>query len=207
MYPNVEIGVIMSNVPPEKPRLSSRELRKLISRFEINRDAYPLVIVGIRGYYKKTMGAPNVNDRGIYDDAMFIDTLQATVSYNANTDPSKFRAGLGTGNNKGMACLDPGIWYVHRFDKHNGQYLALCQRGGPVTVTRDGTPPYKDTGSFGINIHRGSYRGTSSLGCQTIHPSQWDSFIKLAEDQARRYFGRRWQDQIIPYVLLENKRN
>jgi hypothetical protein len=193
----------MSLTLPEKPRLSSTELRDLVARFEIDRTRYPVVVIGIRGHYKDSMGAPGVNDRGIYDDAIFLDSAQATVAYNANTDPSAYRAGVGTGSTKGMASLNPGAWYAHKFDKHQGKYLALCQRAGDVTVTRDGNPPYQDTGSFGINIHRGSYNTTSSAGCQTIHPSQWEGFISLAEDQVRRYFGSLWQRQVVPYILLE----
>jgi lysozyme len=192
----------MTITPAEKPRLSSTELRARIAQYDIDRSLYPLVVIGIRGYYKDSMGAPGVNDRGIYDDAIFIDTDQATVAYNGNTDPSAYRAGSGTGSSKGMASLNPGAWFVHKFDSHKGQYLALCQRADSVTVTRDGTPPYEDTGWFGINIHRGGYSKTSSEGCQTIHPSQWDSFIGLAADQAKRYFGSAWKSQVIPYVLL-----
>lgn len=192
----------MPIAPPERPRLSSTELRELIAPFGIDRACFPVVVIGVRGYYKNSMGAPNVNDRGLYDDAIFLDSVQATVAFNGNTDPSSYRTGRGTGAAKGMASLNPGAWFVHRFDHHKGQYLALCQRAGGVTVTRDGTPPYEDTGLFGINIHRGGYNGTSSEGCQTIHPAQWDSFIALVVDQAKRYFGTRWKSQVIPYVLL-----
>lgn len=69
-------------------------------------------------------------------------------------------------------------------------------------MTRDGTLPYQDTGRFGINIHKGGYNGTYSEGCQTVHPSQWESFIALAVDQSKRYFGATWQSKVIPYVLL-----
>ncbi|HEH6453802.1 TPA: hypothetical protein ACWV9N_004507 [Pseudomonas aeruginosa] len=191
----------MPNVALERPRLSSSELRALIEPYSIDRDKYPLVVVGIRGYYKNQMGAPGVNDRGIY--AIFIDTAQATVVYNGNTDPSSHRLGSGTGVNKGMATLNSGAWFTHRFDLHRGKYLALCQRATPVTVTRDGNPPYTDAGLFGINIHRGSYNSTSSEGCQTIHPAQWDSFIQLAADQTKRYFPHAWKAVVIPYILLE----
>lgn len=192
----------MATTPNEKPRLSSSELRDRIAPFNIDRTMYPVVVVGIRGYYKNSMGAPGVNDRGIYDDALFIESAQIMAAYNGNTDPANYRAGSGTGSTKGMASLNPGAWFVYRFDKHKGQYLALCQRAGPVTVTRDGNPPYPDTGMFGINIHRGSYSSTSSEGCQTIHPSQWDSFIATAQDQVRRYFPENWRTKTIPYVLL-----
>jgi hypothetical protein len=163
-----------------------------------------------RALYKNTMGAPSVNDRGIYDDALFIHSPSAMAAYNGNTDPSRYRKGQGTlDNTKGMACLNPGAWFVHKFAKHKNQYLALCQRLGPVIVTRDGDPPYEDTdlnrpgGYFGINIHRGGYNGTSSAGCQTIHPTQWGSFINLAIDQAKRYHGASWYKACIPYILLD----
>ncbi len=189
-------------VPPGKPRLSSQELERLLRPFSLDRTRYPFIVVGIRGYYKNTMGAPGVNDRGIYDDAIFVQSPSVMASYNANTDPSKYRKGTGTGTRKGMASLNPGVWYVHQFDQHKGKYLALCQRAGEVTVTRDGDPPYETTGWYGINIHKGGYSTTSSEGCQTVHPTQWESFIALAADQAKRYLGDRWRRAVIPYVLL-----
>lgn len=190
-------------VPKSRPRLAKADIQRRIARAGVDRARHPLVILGIRGYYADTIGVPGRNDRGVYDDALFIDAPEASATFNANTDPSRFRPGQGTGARKGMACLKPGVWPVYRFDKHNGQYLALCQRAGDVTVIRDGTPPYPDTGAFGINIHKGGINTTSSEGCQTIHPAQWDSFINLAVDQAKRLFGPRWAQTTIPYVLLE----
>jgi lysozyme len=130
----------------------------------------------------------------MYDDALFLVSPEAFVAFNANTDPSGYRKGRGTGAGKGMASLNPGVWPVYRFDLHNGQYLALCQRAGTVTVTRDGRPPYPDTGMFGINIHRGGETGTSSEGCQTIPPKQWDLFLR----SIRGAIGR----GVIPYLLI-----
>jgi hypothetical protein len=189
--------------PAGKPRLSTADLQAALRRVGIDPAAEPLVVVGVRGYYRNTMGAPGVNDRGIYDDAIFLHTPGVTAAFNGNTDPSRVKKGRGRGPAKGMASLDPGVWRVHCFDKHDGRYLALCQRLGPVTVTRDGDPPYADTGMFGINIHRGGWNGTSSLGCQTIHPTQWESFISLAVDHAKRYHGARWTRTPIPYVLVD----
>lgn len=189
-----------------KPRLSSQELEQRLQPFGLDRVKHPLIVVGIRGYYRDSMGAPNVNDRGIYDDAIFIHSPSVFAAYNGNTDPSTYRPGHGTSEStRGMASLKPGAWFVHQFALHKGKYMALCQRAGAVTVIRDGNPPYEDTGDdFGINIHRGSYTKTSSEGCQTIHPDQWESFIALAKDQAKRYFGAAWESTTVPYILLEN---
>lgn len=187
-----------------KPRLSTNELEKLLEPYNLDRERHPLIVVGMRGYYRKTMGAPEVNDRGMYDDALFLHSPSVFAAFNGNTDPSNYRKGKGIGKSKGMASLKPGLWLVHKFDKHKGKYLALCQRLGKVTVIRDGDPPYDDIGDFGINIHKGGYKTTSSEGCQTLHPDQWESFIALAVDQAKRYHGEKWDKNVIPYVLLES---
>jgi hypothetical protein len=191
-------------IPNSKPRLAAHELHEMLKPYSIDRVQYPLIVVGIRAYYKNTMGAPYINDRGIYDDALFIDTPSVTAAFNGNTDPSKVRPGYGTGSNKVMAVLKKGAWFSYQFGYHRLIYRALCQNAGPVTVIRDGNPPYEDTGYFGINIHKGKSDSTSSEGCQTLHPSQWDSFIDLAVDQAKRYFGEEWKKRTIPYVLFEN---
>ncbi|MCG3165557.1 MAG: hypothetical protein POELPBGB_01325 [Bacteroidia bacterium] len=190
-------------LPTSKPRISSEKLHEHLQAFNLDRTKHPLVIVGIRGYYLNTLGEVGKNDRGIYDDALFIDSPFVTASFNANTDPSVFRKGKGKGAEKGIATLRPGLWLSYKFGNHK-TYPAIVQQMGEVTVTRDGDPPYEDTGYFGINIHKGSYNSTSSEGCQTIHPDQWQSFIKLAQDQAKRLFPDTWDKVVIPYILLEN---
>ena len=193
-------------MPAAKPRMTREKLAARLAAHGIDRTLHPLLVVGIRGYYLDTMGKPGVNDRGMYDDAIFLDSPDVFAAYNGNTDPSRYKSGHGTAANKGMATLKAGVWHAYQFDTHGGSipHFAICQRRGPVVVIRDGTPPYEDEGNHGINIHRGSYHGTSSLGCQTLHPDQWPSFIALAEDIARRHFGTEWKRTTIPYVLLED---
>jgi hypothetical protein len=192
-------------VPDQVPRLSSEELQELLAAIGCDRAAHPLLVIGVRGHYSNRFGAPNANDRNIYDDAVFVHTPAVTAAYNANTDPSSYRKGFGTAEaTKGMASLKAGLWPCYQFGLHGkSQYFAICQKRGPVTVIRDGDPPYEDTGYFGINIHRGGYNTTSSLGCQTIHPNQWISFISLVKDQAQRLYGVKWEKAPLTYVLTE----
>lgn len=194
-------------VPEDRPRLSYSELLPKVKAAGLDVDKHPVFVAGIRGYYRKTMGDPGGNDRGIYDDAIFLVSPAFFGAYNGNTDPSRRKPGSGFGAAKGMARLKPGVWLVYRFDNHgskSGPYPAICQRAGKVTVIRDGVAgDYEDAGNFGINIHRGAWAQTSSLGCQTISPAQWDSFIASAHDQARRFNGPNWKNVTIPYVLME----
>lgn len=186
-------------LPPAKPRMSAAELHALMPA--IDRAKWPVVVVGIRGYFKKSMGAPDRNDRGLYDDAIFIDAPDVTYAFNGNTDAAIVRKGKGFGAGKGMAMLKPGTYYAHLVGVHKagkpGGHEALVQRAGPVTVVRDGDPPYDESGHFGINIHRGGINRTNSEGCQTIPPAQWEAFIATIKDQLKRH-----GQKIVPYALL-----
>lgn len=161
-------------------------------------------LLGMRGYFRDSMGKVGVNDRGIYDDAIFLNSQFGYYAFWANTDPSKYRNGSGTGAGKGMAVLNAGLWKytlgIHGLSKpKERQYEALIQ-ADKVAVTRDGNPPYQDTGWFGINIHKGGYNTTSSEGCQTIHPDQWGQFIVSTKSAMRDSAVK-----TIPYLLIEQQ--
>lgn len=181
-------------IPPNRPQLTREALFERIRNTHPAWTPPPFFVAGIRGYYRDSMGAVGRNDRGIYDDALFVVSPHAFAAYNANTDPSVSRPRI--------AVLEPGIWPCYQFDVHGGSvpHPAICQRKGPVTVRRDGVG--LDTGMFGINIHRGGVRGTSSEGCQTIPPKQWEGAYALAKGEAIRVFGNRWNRETITYVLL-----
>ena len=86
----------------KKPELSLPEAEKLIPVTITEK----VKLLGIRGYYKKTMGDPTKNDRGLYDDAIFVLSPRTFKSFNANTDPSAYR--------KGVAVLKPGVHYYKK---------------------------------------------------------------------------------------------
>lgn len=176
-------------VPVTRPELSHDLAMQLIMAAGVQET---VVILGRRGYYRDSMGVKGKNDRGIYDDAIAIVTPSAFATFNANTDPSIKRPGV--------AVLKAGVWRykigIHGLSKPAAKrYTALVQ-ADDVTVIRD--QQGEDTGRFGINIHRGGYNTTSSLGCQTIYPPQWEAFIALVKNEVARYAVKTF-----PYLLTE----
>jgi hypothetical protein len=186
-------------VPPARPEMVRSFAELLLRRAGVTK--LP-ALLGRRGYYRDTMGAPGINDIGIYDDAIVLVTPTAYATFNANVDPAKVR--------DGMAHLEAGV-YSYRIGIHGlsrpkkQQYKALVQ-AGDVVVKRDDLDdpdhdgPEIDRGRFGINIHRGGYGTTGSEGCQTIHPDQWPAFIALVESEMKRHAV-----DTIPYVLTERE--
>lgn len=183
----------MSISPKSKPQRQRPAIEAFLKHHGVTDK---VALVGVRGYYLDTMGEPRKNDRAIYDDALFLITPSVFASFNANVDPSSYRPGI--------ANLKSGLWRyklgIHGLSKpKKQQYQALVQ-AAPVTVHRDKRGD--DTGWFGINIHRGGTTTTSSLGCQTIPPSQWDAFIGLVKSEMTRY-----GQKTISYLLVEESNN
>jgi hypothetical protein len=133
-------------------------------------------------------------------------------TWQATTDPGTYWL-EHPGNVNGTAILVPGQYRgVYAVDYHNGQYLALCQRNGPVKVWRDndkdgaldeGGTVYTD--AAGINIHHASSSGTStqvnkwSAGCQVIADiTDWQRFMWLVNQQ--QVFHPTWKSYT--YTLL-----
>lgn len=169
-----------------RPRRKREEVAKQLLKAGVQDQ---VALVGCRGYYRKSA---DDNERGVYDDAIFIITPESFVAFNANVDPSVFRPRIAT--------LQKGLWRykvgIHGLSRPaSQQYTALVQ-AAEVTVSRDQAEP--ETGWFGINIHRGSNSGTSSLGCQTIPPAQWPAFISMVQSELKRY-----GQKTIPYLLVD----
>ena len=175
----------MAIIPNSRPRRSLADTQKIIADSGVTAD---VVLVGVRGYYLDSMGKVGVNDRGIYDDAIFVVSPEAFVSFNANCDPSLYKMG--------MAMLKKGVYQCVKW-RHKGKYAAL-QIVRDV-LTRDGKSG-ETSGRRGINVHRGGNTDTFSEGCQTIPPSQYDAFIKLVYSEMDRH-----RQPNIPYILTENQ--
>ena len=163
-----------------------------------NAEPFPAtLLVGVRGYYRDTMGKPGVNDRNIYDDALFVMGPETFAGFNANVDPSPWRPGVASLLN---GC-HPYKLGNHGISRPDGGYPALrpATKGELLPVRRDGEAavPSKRPGQA-INIHRGGNNTTSSLGCQTIPPAQWDAFYALTKSEMKRAgLTRIW------YVLVD----
>lgn len=176
--------------PTSTPKASLSRITKVIAKAKLTDQ---VVLVGVRGYYRDTMGKPGVNDRGIYDDALFIVSPTNFSSYNANTDPSAHRPGI--------ASLVPG---VHRYRRGNhgisrpgGGYPAFrpATKNEELPVVRDGV--INPRPGVAINIHRGSRNSTSSEGCQTLPPDQWDAFYATLSGEMKRHGVTTF-----PYILI-----
>ena len=76
----------MSNIPSSKPQAKRNEILEKVPTWVVQK--YHVILVGVRGYYRDSMGEAGKNDRGIYDDAIFVIAPDFFGSWNANTDPS-----------------------------------------------------------------------------------------------------------------------
>jgi lysozyme len=181
-------------LPRSRPNQSKDATEKLLRKAGVTAK---VALVGVRGYYKNTLGKPNANDIGIYDDAIFLVSPEVYASFNANVDPSVLKSNIAT--------LVPGV-HMYKKGKHGISrgpgYPALrpSTLGEKLPVLRWNKKTqdyYYDTG-FAINIHKGALKSTSSEGCQTIYPSQYNAFINLVYSEMNRF-----SQKLIPYLLVE----
>lgn len=167
------------------PKMTKAEIETIVKNSGVKSD---VVIVGIRGYYRDSMGKVGINDRGIYDDAIFVLSPNEFQAFQANVDPSIFK--------KGIATLQVGVYKVVKWI-HHGKYAAL-QIVNDV-VNRDGQTN-NDSGRHGINFHYGSETQTWSEGCQTLPKSIYWNFLNLVYGEMQKYHL-----DSVQYVLIDNK--
>lgn len=182
--------------PKSKPQITRQRVDALLKRHSIDLTKVGCVLIGVRGYYRDSMGKKGKNDIGVYDDAFIWVDATDMATFNGNTDPSRYYQRVATL----VAAL---YWYkkgLHGVSRGN-PYPAFRQ-AGPVRVRRfqakDGSfkeEPLGDT----INIHRGGANTTSSAGCQTVPPDQWGAFKAYGDMLIARHKLARF-----PYLLVEN---
>ena len=134
-------------MPPILPSTRPQQERaKTEAVLQANTVTDGFALLGVRGYYLKSMGASDKNDRGIYDDAIFLVTPSAYVTFNANCDPSVFRSRIAT--------LKAGKWLykigIHGISKPPPRRYKALTQAAEVVVARDGAAD--ERGFFGINI-------------------------------------------------------
>lgn len=201
------------------PRLAAADVLAIVAANKVPRREYPCVVVAIRGYRLDSLGKPGQNDRGVFDDAIWIVAPDPAggdmvLPYNGNTDPTAYkhkRATLCTG----IHLMGPGM---HNVSKGKLRQYPAFRQAEVFTVTRDGFGRRRFRGFFGINLHRawgrfGSWGGTSSWGCQTIPAERWVDFhdtlngLLVSNRRGRIDLGL-WDPNypdkpIFPYVLIE----
>lgn len=115
-------------------------------------------------------------------------------TFQCTTDAGKFYLERG---NTAILMHNKQYRGVYKIGLHRGQYEALVQRGGEVSVWRDRNKDCEhdfginvDTGYFGINIHRANadmkshYVNKWSAGCQVIaDPNDFKIFMSLCRRQ------------------------
>ena len=175
-----------------------KDLRKMIDTLEgkefkvFKSDAKPynLNIVGIRN---------NNTEPNSFDDDLWVfwktENKWSLKKYKITTDPGLTYLQQPI-NESGTAILKEGQYRgAYQIGKHRNKYTALVQ-AKPVTVIRDFdrdseldyNSGKEQSGMFGINIHRSSATGTSTLvnkwsaGCQVFaRITEYNEFIKLCK--------------------------
>jgi lysozyme len=180
-----------------KPQISRERVLEILQRHGVDLMQERVALVGIRGYFLNSMGKKGKNDIGIWDDGFtWIARDGSFATFNGNTDPSRYYLNVAT--------LKTGLWRyktgIHPLSRPGG-YPAFRQAGNVMVMRyKDGKRWQDDLGDFGINIHRGGASTTSSAGCQTLPPDQWDAFKTYGYMLLDRFNCR----QSFPYLLVEN---
>ena len=186
----VKVKGPVETIPPKVGQIIKQVELKGYKVFKSDSKNYNLNLVGMRN----NNAVPNS-----FDDKMYVfwkwENKWNLKEYKITTDP-----GITYLNDPlvadGTAILKEGQYCgAYSLGKHRGKYDALVQ-SKPVTVLRDDNKDStldfdtkkERTGMFGINIHRSSARGESTLvdkwsaGCQVFAMlKEYNEFIRLCK--------------------------
>ena len=158
-------------------------------------DPLKLNIIGIRS----NPGIVNSFDDIIMISYTNTDGTEIFLEYPMTTDPGRYYLENPI-NVDGTGILKEGQYInIYQYSLHHNEYMALCQRLGPVIVYRD--PDRTDTenfggktesGMFGINIHHAGIGSTSvnkwSAGCQVFENiNDFNVLMKLVQLSISKY--------------------
>lgn len=163
-----------------------------------DKGVYNLNIVGVRANTDRVV-------TNKYDDILVVDyntnVGHKRLMFNITTEPGRHYM-KNLCNPEGAAILVPGQYRsCWQLGLHRGKYKALTQKKA-VKVYRDKNkddiydvnPETIKEGIYGINIHRSNETWTRntvdqySAGCQVFNsPIDFKAFIRLCEEQAKRY--------------------
>ncbi|MEL6503468.1 MAG: glucosaminidase domain-containing protein [Pseudomonadota bacterium] len=158
--------------PKGRPQQPSKVTRAILQDWD---HAYEgqTVMLAVRGYFRDSKGKPGVNDRGIFDDAVFVVSPRGVWAFNFNVDPSRYRDGIASYKADQSISFKQGI---HGYSKPAHLRYPALEQVSVAHITRD--EQADEVGDFHMNIHKGSASGsTSSLGCCTVPVEQWDEFF------------------------------
>lgn len=175
--------------------------------FTLYTKPYQLNIVGLR--------SKNVNSNS-FDDEIHVFYTKQDGKWNYHIFPATTDPGTFWLNNpaypQGTAILAQGQNLdAYAIDLHRGKYEALVQKK-PVTVIRDYDRDaildfnngIKETGNFGINIHRAESTGSTqyidqySAGCQVFKDADdFYAFMQLCKLHAKLY------GNLFSYTLID----
>jgi hypothetical protein len=147
--------------PLGKPKITDAQT-DLLARHFFGDNEPAVVVIGVRGYFKDTLGKKGANDWNLYDDAFLVRAQgDLLATFNANVDPSRQRAN--------QAQLVPGLYHFYR-GQHKGRIRAFraYPEGVKLRCKRQQADGWEyDAYCQYINIHDGGLNDTWSLGCQT----------------------------------------
>jgi hypothetical protein len=175
---------------------------------------YELNIVGLRA----DSVVPNRFDDEIHVFYKVSPTKWNYHVFNATTDPGTFWL-RNPMNPQGTGILEKGQYIdAYQLGMHRGQYQALIQKK-PVTVIRDydrdATLDFnngkKETGYFGVNIHRAAVQGTTrtvdkySAACQVFENAEaFQQFLALCKRHASLY-GNKFTYSLIDFRSVKRE--
>lgn len=175
--------------------------------FKLFTRPYELNIVGLRS--KSVI--PNRFDDELHVFYMVSHLKWEYHVFKITTDPGTFWL-KNPMQPQGTAIVPEGQYpNSHALGLHRGQYKALVQ-ANPISIMRDYDRNAvldfyngkKETGKYGINIHRANKTGTTisvdknSAGCQVFaNAKDFETFLKLCEQHKSR-FGN-----LFTYTLLD----